>query len=69
MFLIAAPVGAQSHPALPAVDLSPLFDSIGAYFPYWFALLVIPSGISMALSLAKMIVTTVSSGFKNSSRA
>lgn len=45
------------------IDLAPLWESINANFPVFFAVLVAPAGIALAVKLANFIIDKVSSAF------
>ena len=46
------------------VDLQPLFDAIGVYFPIFLGILAIPAGIGIAILLANFIIDKVRDAFR-----
>ncbi len=46
------------------IDLQPLWDSITAYFPLFFGILVIPAGIGIAIKLSEFLIGKVRDAFR-----
>jgi hypothetical protein len=46
------------------IDLQPLWDSISAYFPVFFGVLVIPAGIAIAIKLSEFLISKVRDAFR-----
>lgn len=61
--LLSMPVSAQDAPTLPEIDPQPLFDGIGTYLPWIFAILAIPAGIMLAVKIAKFIIKAFEGAF------
>lgn len=45
------------------IDLTTLWESINQYFPVFFAVLVIPAGIQLAMKLGEWIISKVTKIF------
>lgn len=46
------------------IDVQPLFDSIGIYLPIFFAILAIGGGITIAMTIGKMIIKMIAEAFQ-----